>query len=102
MNKSEFKKLFTKVITEQFDIDAKTGKYLGENIFQIIISALEDSLISGKGFAMREFGSMIVKETASVKRYNPYKNQYYFTDPKKTVKFKCSKKFRERMGKIND
>lgn len=90
MNKKEFVKLVAEKL-------GKTQKEV-EEVLDVIIESIADSLVSGEGVNFVGFGKFEVSERAERKGRNPQTSEEMVIPASKAPKFKAGKTLKDRMN----
>lgn len=92
MNKSE--------LIERLAQKTGLGQLQAEDVVNLIMDKMRDSLAKGRRIEIRGFGSFVVKDYESYWGRNPKTGEKIWVSPKRLPAFKVGKELRERLNSI--
>ena len=90
MNKSE--------LIERLAQKTGLGQLQAEDVVNLIMDKMRDSLAQGRRIEIRGFGSFVVKDYESYWGRNPKTGEKIWVSPKRLPAFKVGKELRERLN----
>ena len=75
------------------------SKTEGQNLVEILLRLIKQSLSSGDDVMISGFGKFCVKEKAARRGRNPATDEDLMLAPRRVVTFKCSGKLREKINR---
>ena len=90
MNKSE--------LIERIAVKCDLGQLQAEDVVNLIVEKMRQSLVNGKRIEIRGFGSFTVKDYESYWGRNPKSGEKIWVKPKRLPAFKVGKELRDRLN----